>query len=536
MSISLKTEHTPVASRRYIHLWLLPLGGVLLSLAYPNELLHGKLGEHPSFLLAWLALLPLLWGVLALPARQARLGAWLYGLLFYLGTLTWMRLFGVVPWLLLAGYLSLTPWLAVCLAQCMPHRRWLKPLGFALAWSGLEWLRGQTIFGFPWSEVGASQVDGVTAHIAALGGVPLLSFLLLWVAGVVMQQVIERRYSRAMSAVACGVLLLCLVAGAWQSHAALVRWQRQPPALHLALIQPNSLRGLSPEDLLPPETPEQQALWEFKQQQRLDTLLDLSAQADTAFRRQGLTDYDPRLIIWPETALPEPPAARSMMEFSARTRSHLLVGAPAWDYDAHTQTFCPRNAAYLLGPGCQMLARYDKMHLVPFGEFVPLRDFVQKYFIVRPNDIRPGTTRNTLPFGMHRLGVNICFESTFSDVSRQYARLGAQVLVIITNDAWFHQTSAVRQHLNHARFRAIESGLPVARVAATGISAFIAPDGRLLEEIPTYTAGMRARSLPPGTAGTCYSHFGWLFAPGALLAALLLALLGAFTRGRAKRP
>lgn len=527
----LKTKDNTAVHLRHAHYWLLPLGGLLLSLAFPNDLLHGRLGDHPPFLLAWLALLPLLWGVLALPARQARLGVWLYGLVFYLGTLSWMRLFGVVPWLLLAGYMSLTPLLALLLTQRMPRRRWLIPLGFALAWSGLEWLRGQGFLGFPWSEVGASQVDGATAQIAALGGVPLLSFLLLWLTGTLLQQLLDRKFSRALTGVALGVFLLCMVVGAWQTHAAWVRWRRQPATLHLALIQPDTLRGLSPEDLLPPETPEQQATWERKRQQRQEVLLDLSSQADAAFRRQGLTDHDLRLMIWPETAQPEPPGDLSTMEFSMRTQSHLLIGAPAWDYDEHTQSLFPRNSAYLLAPGGTILARYDKMHLVPFGEFVPLRSFVQKYFIVRPTDIRPGAIRKIMPFGTHRLGVGICFESTFSAVSREYARLGAQVLVIITNDAWFHQTLVVRQHLNHARFRAIETGLPVARTAATGISAFVAPDGRLLEEIPTYTAGMRARSLPPGIPGTCFTLCGWLFAPAALLAALLLALLG-FLQGR----
>ncbi len=194
------------------YLWLLPLGGGLLRSAFPNEMLPGTLGDRPPVFFAWLALLPLLWGVLALPPRQARWGVWLYGLAFYLGTLSWMRLFGVVPWLLLAGYISLTPWLALLLTQRMPQRRWLIPLGFALAWTGLEWLRGQGIFGFPWSEVGASQVEGFTAHIAALGGVPLLSFLLLWVTGSAMlQQLIDRQiFPRFDCGVALGVLLLCV--------------------------------------------------------------------------------------------------------------------------------------------------------------------------------------------------------------------------------------------------------------------------------------------------------------------------------------
>ena len=164
------------------------------------------------------------------------------------------------------------------------------------------------------------------------------------------------------------------------------------------------------------------------------------------------------------------------------------------------------------------------MHLVPFGEFVPLRPLVEKYFTVRPEDIQPGAQRKALQYGTHRLGIGICFESTFPAISRDYTQQDVQALVFITNDAWFHQTSAVRQHLNHARFRAIEAGLPVARTAGTGISAFIAPDGRLLTEIPTYTAGMRARAIPPGIGGTLYTQFGWLFGPIALFVCLLLVL------------
>ena len=270
--------------------------------------------------MAWLALLPLLWAVLALPARQARRGVWLYGLVFALGTFIWMRLFGMVPWLLLAGYLSLTPWLALRLTQCMPQRRWLIPLGFALAWCGLEWLRGLGLFGLPWAEVGASQVDGFTAHIAAVGGLPLLTFLMLWVTGTLLQQLLDRQWSPALTAIVLTVLLLCIGAGEWQVHATRARWLRQPATLHLALIQPDSLRGLSPEDLKPPATAEEQAQWELKRRQRLEALLTLSTQAADALHRQPGTGTDDCLLIWPETSL----LSRRMTRPSGS-----LPGAPA---------------------------------------------------------------------------------------------------------------------------------------------------------------------------------------------------------------
>jgi apolipoprotein N-acyltransferase len=185
------------------------------------------------------------------------------------------------------------------------------------------------------------------------------------------------------------------------------------------------------------------------------------------------------------------------------------------------------------------MGRYDKIHLVPFGEFVPFRPLVnalRKIGLVpdvRDDDLQRGNGWHPLQFGAHRLGVGICFESTFASIARAYAAQGANYLIYITNDAWFQQTAAVRQHFNHARFRALETGLPVVRVASTGISGFIAPDGRILAEIPTYVAGTCRMDIPEGTPGTVYTRGGWLFAPLCLLAALLLAAWGVIIRRRA---
>lgn len=522
-------EQSPTRLHQHYVLLML-LGGLFLSLAFPNEIIPGRLGDRPPALLAWLALLPVMWAVQSLSARQARRAVWLFGLAFYLGTLTWVRLFGYLPWVLLAGYLSLTPWLALLLTQRMPQQKWVAPLGFALAWTGLEWLRGCGLFGFPWSEVGASQVEGFTAHLAGIGGIPLISFLLLWSSGVAMQWLRDRRPPRAQVAAVLTVALLCLLAAEWQTHGIMAHWQRQPRTLHLSVVQPNSLRGLNPEDLIPPRNIEEEARWAQKRRDRLNALLALSYQAAATERTTQITDAEPRLIIWPESALPDPPTDWEISTLTLRTGNVLLIGAPFMDYDQVAKNFFLRNSAYYLGPGGVLMGHYDKMHLVPFGEFVPLRQFVSKYYTVRPNDIIPGLQRQTLPLGTHRMGVAICFESTFPDIAREYVRQQAHVLIVITNDAWFHQTNAVRQHLNHARFRAIETGLPVARAAGTGISAFIAPDGRLLAAIPTYTAGMRTMSLPPGTPGTLFSKVGWLFGPGCLLAGLALAIMGMLLR------
>ena len=490
-------------------LWLLPVGGVALALGFPNDLLPGRVGDRPSFLVAWVALVPLLWAIQVLPAKTRYWAAYLYGAGFGLCTVAWMRLFGNIPWLLLAlAYLAIFFPLAVFLADRLAPRR-LLPLGFALAFTGLEWARGQGMFGFPWAELGSSQVEGVTARIASVGGIPLITFLLLWTAGAAVQAVRERRAGWQLPA-SVGALAALLLAGYWQSRAADGRWEAGQPRLRVSVVQPNVLRGLTPADLrISPS-------WE-ELQRRTDKMVALSYEGASDPLPPGLN----RLVIWPESAMRNGIYAAAIFRFCRETGSYLLLGAPGNPRDPDMPNIY--NSAYLLQyrPARPIeLERYDKMHLVPFGEFVPMRKLVTKFYTVRANDIVRGTVRKALRETGVPLGVGICFESTFPAFSRQYANQGAGLLVYITNDAWFHVTAAGRQHFNHARFRALETGLPVARSASTGISGFIAPDGRILGEIPTDREGVQTRGLAPGIPGTLYTRAGWLFGPACLLLAL----------------
>ncbi len=509
-------------------LWVVAPAGVLLGLSFPNELLPGALRDHPPALLAWLALIPLLWAVLTLPPRAARRAAWGYGLCFALVSLSWLRLFTVLPWLLVAAYLSLLPWLAVGLTQAMRLPRWLVPLGVALAWAGGEWLRGQGTFGFAWSELGASQVDGATAAIAAVGGLPLLGLLMVWVVGAIVAAVTDRATPRWATAVPLVALPLVLLVGLLAVRGADARWWASSVTQRVTVVQPNTMRGLDPEALVTPLT-------NAEVFQRLQTTLTYSRSAVPPSREPDSGN----LVVWPESSLADPPTDGAIYDFVTQTRSHLLCGAPNYvvlpNGEMHVQ-----NDAYLLAPLGFFAGQYHKVHLVPFGEFVPLRTVVVNWlhFVVRDSDIVPGAGHHALVVGPHRLGVGICFESTFPEIARAYAHQGATLLVYITNDAWFHETSGVRQHFNHARFRAIETGLPVARAAITGISGFIAPDGAILDEIPVYTGGARACTLRAGVPGTPCTRGGWLCGPFTLLLALALALAG-MVRGwvaREKKP
>lgn len=508
--------------------WLLLLAGVLVALGFPNDVLPGRAGDHPVWLLSWAGTLLLLGAVWTLEGKAQRLGTWLFAGVWYLITLSWMRLFGVIPWVLLALYLSLTPLVTMLVVQrCVPHLpRWALPLAVAVLWTALEWLRGQGMFGLAWAELGASQIDGPLAPLAGIGGVPLLTFVMLWTSGTLVMALRDRTQPRRVLVTALGVVLALAAVGQWQTSGALARWHNNRQHLDMTLVQPSSLIGLSPETLTHPVTPE-----EFER--RMQRLVTLSLQAtppeDTAaraLRRFGrIRPQAATLMIWPESALPDIPSDPRLLDLCRRTQSALLVGAPSYRLLPDGE-YRVRNSAYLLGVNGIEQARYDKIRLVPFGEFVPCRPFVARYFPVRRYDLQPGTAWRTITYEQQRIGMGICFESTVTAIARRYADQQAHYLIYITNDAWFHRTAALRQHLNHARFRALETGLPVARAASTGISSFIAPDGRPFNEIGVNRKASTRTVLHAGVPGTLYTRGGWCFGPTCLAGAvLLLALL-----------
>jgi apolipoprotein N-acyltransferase len=315
-----------------------------------------------------------------------------------------------------------------------------------------------------------------------------------------------------------GALLVCLLGGIWQTRQSVARWKHQQQTQVFSVIQPSVQKGLTPQALVKDMTGE-----EILHRQQVTINLSYASVAQYLPFSSGRPNDRP-LVVWPESAISYPPYVPQIMSFCQNTQSYLLAGAV---YFAPPNS-SPRNSAYLIGPGGMDIGRFDKIHLVPFGEFVPLRSLVTRFYTVRDDDLTRGTGWRPLQMGSHRLGVGICFESTFPSIFREYAKDGAHYLVIITNDAWFHKTSAVRQHFNHSRFRALETGLPVIRSASTGISGFIAPDGRVLAEIPIYQSGFRTMHLSEGIPGTVYSTAGWLFAPCCLLISIILFFRGLY--------
>lgn len=236
--------------------------------------------------------------------------------------------------------------------------------------------------------------------------------------------------------------------------------------------------------------------------------------------------------MWPEAAVPfllqEDPRRVQIEALAREVGASLLVGAP------DVQAGQPRNSAFLLGPAGRLLGRYDKRHLVPFGEYVPLRRLL---FFVDPlaggaiGQFSPGREATVFATPSGRFGVVICYEAIFPEEVRDLFRGGADFLVNIINDAWFGRSAAPVQHLAMAAFRAVENRAFLIRAANTGISAIVAPDGRIVQASELFTTAVLAGAITPRAGGSLYTRYGDLLAwgnvGGALAAVLGLILLHA---------
>ena len=185
------------------------------------------------------------------------------------------------------------------------------------------------------------------------------------------------------------------------------------------------------------------------------------------------------------------------------------------------------NSAYLIRPQTQEISKYDKAHLVPYGEYIPLKKwlpFLGK-IVAQVGDFKPGEKGNTLSWRDYRLGIQICYEVIFPSLSRAMARNDASLLINITNDAWFGKTSGPYQHFSMTVFRAVENRRALARAANTGISGFIDPAGRILTSTALLEEAVATESLPLLQRKTFYTRFGDLFAMTCLVLTLIIGVI-----------
>jgi len=292
--------------------------------------------------------------------------------------------------------------------------------------------------------------------------------------------------------------------------------------------------------------------------------IDQAVKWDTAYREETLRRYEnlmarldtsSDLVVWPEAATPflferEPEYQLRLIALADRAHASLLFGSPALRYYPDRRPYL-LNSAFLLSPEGHLVGRYDKQHLVPFGEYIPLKSsllfFLDKLvegigdfepgpgptiLSVHPQSRSSGPTSETSSVKPVKFGVLICYEVIFPDLVRRLAANGAEFFVTITNDAWFGDSSAPAQHFSMVVFRSVENHLAFARSANTGISGFIDPFGRIVEATPIFTEQTLQGRLQTWAPRTFYSRHGDVFAYGCVILCALVWLYGIFrTKG-----
>ena len=441
--------------------------------------------SHPdaSFsLAAWVALVPLLIALRDVRSwkEAARIG-WFTGFVAFLGIIGWivilakfMGIEGPFAWVLsgtgavlLAAYLALYIGLfAVLIHLFVPRAGFGYIVGVAVVWVFGEWLRGWMLTGFPWGSLGSSQWNRLAiAQLAALGGVPLLSFLLAFVNATFANAFFrrpERRRVRIESVPALVLVVAALVYGN-------VALRTIPPPI-------GSIRVA----VVPGNVP-QTTRWSRRAlSENLDLYLRLMEKA---------VAEKPELIVLPETsvlyAYLRPEDRDRFHAFLSSRGLPILFGMPKVSRRGDLRE--GYNAVVLMDPEGDVLGEYHKQHLVPFGEYIPLRKYLPSFItdrVIGVADYNFGKESNVLVLpresGDVRIGTPICFESVFPNISREFVQNGANVLIVVTNDGWYEGTAALAQHNAFSVFRAIETRRAVVRAANRGFSEFITPEGRIL--------------------------------------------------------
>ncbi len=456
----------------------------------------------PPFGFTWLApvaLTPLLIACSREPRWKWRaLLGWISGIVLWAGMCPWIQFVlevhgGMGRWggwgsyILFGLYKGLPTAVFAMLAGFFMRRWWAIPASAAL-WTGIDRLQGYT--GFTWLQMGNAGIGmPLPLRLAPIVGVYGLTFVFaLLAAGVA--SVFLRKPRRELAWLLPLVLLI-----------ALPRLPRPAEPREKALVvQPNF-------DTEMPWTSDSLAFEEQK--------LDLLSKAGGA-----------NLLIWPEAPAPfypiEPDFRKYMAQVAEDAQAYFLLGAVGYNQDKE-----PLNAAFVVTPSGDIEAEYDKMNLVPFGEFIPpLFGWVNR-ITHEAGDFVPGKRVVVFKVDGHNAGAFICYESVFPDFVRQFVHDGAQVLINISNDGYFGFSAAHQQHLLIARMRAVENGRWLIRSTNDGITAVIDPRGRITERLPEFKQTSALMGFNYSTDETPYTRDGDWFAWSCLACALLLVGVGA---------
>ena len=473
---------------------------------------------------AALAMLAIFWQHAA-SARRAALLGWCFGLGFFVAGVSWVYVslhdFGAMPaplaaffTLLFCAYLALFPAAAGCLYGLVPKARlWARALTLAAAWTVLEWIRGWLFTGFPWLALGYSQIPASPlagyAPVLGIGGVTLVTaasaalLAMLWP-----RAARDGRWSRYLRHPALYVLIALWLCGYGLQRIAWTHPVGKP--LEVSLLQGN--------------VPQEMKWREDRLRTTLDTYRVLTLESRS------------RLMVLPETALPlflnDVPEfyLNELEEHARQNHGDILLGVPEGTRGGEYY-----NSAISLGTAPRQV--YRKVHLVPFGEYIPLRPvlgWIVSVLAIPLQDFSRGSPeQQPLAIGGQRVAVNICYEDAFGEeIIRQVPQ--ATLLANVSNVAWFGRSIAPYQHLQISQARALETGRYMVRATNTGMTAVVDPHGHVEESAPQFELFMLTRSVRGYAGATPYVRWG-NSAVLILCAVMALAAYGLARRPRAPR-
>jgi len=509
-----------------LNFFLAVLSGFLLTLSFP------KAGFS---WLAWFALVPLLAALRNLSPKNGFYLGLCAGLAHYLTLVYWlaytMSTYGHLPLyasvsvlLLLSAYLALYVAIFSMILTCFYRGPVFLVFMIPSVWVSLEYIRSFLFTGFPWELIGYTQFNVLhLIQISDIFGVYGVSFCIvlsnaatflayLYLTGKDWQEK-EVKSRLAAGSVVTLALIFCFVwfYGEWQIQS-IQKLISHSPSIKVAIVQGN---------------------------------IDQTKKWDPAFQRASTVKYinlsllakkhKPDLVVWPETATPfyflhNARLSEMVKKGVHDTGTDFLIGSPSFNLGKNRVEYY--NSAYLIGPEGNVYGRYDKAHLVPFGEYIPFNKwlpFLGK-MVEGVGDFNPGKKGHTIKWGDFRLGIQICYEIIFPHLSRAMVKNHASVLVNITNDAWYGRSSAPNQHFSMTILRAVENRRSIIRAANTGISGFIDPCGKVIAATPLFEDATITRSVPMLEETTFYSRFGDLFAMACLGITLVAGFWGYLIR------
>lgn len=472
------------------------ISAILLILAYPRFNLE---------FLVWIALVPLFFTLEDKKLSQRFIIGYLFGIIFFAGTLYWLINVTIPGTIVLVLLLALAPGI-FCSLYATRHP--LSAITFIPSlWVLTEYLRTHLFTGFPWALLGYSQSFNLPLiQIADITGVYGVSFLIVLVnLGIYMalKKVRQRFYILFFI-----FLLMILVLTYGQKS---INRVYPTQNLKVSVIQGNI---------------RQEMKWDPRYRKFI--IDKYKAITDESLKE------NPRLVIWPETSVPgyleeERDLRNHITNLAAANNIHLLVGT------LRKKGSRVYNSATLISNTGEISDSYDKIHLVPFGEFVPFGNFFSwmRAFIDKPiGDFDSGKEFTVFKFRVqsvareagriqkitefHDFSALICFEDIFPDLCRRFVKNGARFLVNMTNDAWFGKTPAPYQHVHGSIFRAVENRVPVVRAANTGVSCIIDHKGKIVKLVTSgadeiFVDGYQAEVITPVFANTIYTRFGDMF-------------------------